>query len=75
MRPLFNLLTIIFVVVGFFIPIVWALAVVTAVLAIGSSPGGVRADGKSKTGGLLGGLWDDAVISHKRQKGQMPKDD
>ena len=68
MRPLFNLLTIIFVVLGFFIPMVWVLAAITAVLAIGSSPGGVRADGKSKTGGLLGGLWDDAVISHKKQK-------
>ena len=74
MRPFFNLLTIIFVAIGFFMPFVWALAVVTIFLAIGSSPAGVRADGKAKTGGLLGGFWDDAVISHKKQKGKMPDD-
>lgn len=75
MRPFFSTLTIILIVVGFFMPLAWAGAAVCAFLAIGASPGGKRADGKARTGGLLGGLWDDAVISHKKQKGQMPDDD
>ncbi len=75
MRPIFNILTFALIVVGFFVPIAWGAALVTFVLAIGASPGGKREDGKARSGGLLGGMWDDAVISHKKQKGQMPKDD
>jgi hypothetical protein len=65
MRPLFNALTIIFVIIGFFIPLVWVLAVVTAVLAIGSAPDGLRVDGKANSGRSSGGGRDDIVVSQK----------
>jgi len=54
MRPIFNIFTFVLIVVGFFVPIAW-----------GASPGGKREDGKARSGGLLGGMWGDAVISHK----------
>lgn len=62
MRSFFNLLTIIFILTDFFFPLMWG-AIVFGVLAIGSSPSGKRADGKSHTGGLLGSMWDDYAIS------------
>ena len=71
MRPLFNLLTIILAVAGFFMPLLWVLAAITAFLAIGSSSGKRRVDGKGTTGGLLGSVWDMAVIDHKKQKGMI----
>ena len=63
MRPLFSALTIIFVIMGFFITLVWVLAVVTAVSAIGSAPDGLRVDGKASSGRLSGGVRDDIVVS------------
>ncbi|MDP2630739.1 MAG: hypothetical protein Q8P56_05005 [Candidatus Uhrbacteria bacterium] len=65
MRSFFAILTIGFILLGFFIPFVWVFALVAGVIAIGSAPSGVRADGKRKTGGLLGGVWDDVVIGYK----------
>ena len=65
MRTFFSLLTIGLILVGFFIPLAWAGAVITGIIAIGSAPSGKRADGKSGTGGLLGGVIDNAVVSSK----------
>ena len=65
MRPLFNALTIIFVIMGFFIPLVWVLAVVTAVLAIGRASDSLRVDGKAKSERLSDGVRDDIAVSQK----------
>lgn len=62
MKSFFWPLTVILVIVGLFIPLLWVVAVVTAFIAVGAAPAGTRADGKSKTGGLLGGVWDAAVV-------------
>ena len=65
MRPLFSALTIIFVIMGFFIPLVWVLAVVTAVLAIGRASDGLRVDDKAKSERLSDGVGDDIAVSQK----------
>ncbi len=65
MRPLFSALSIIFVVIGFFMPLVWVLAVVAAVLAIGSAPGALGADDRARTGGISGGAYDDIAVSQE----------
>lgn len=68
MRSFFTLLAIVCAVAGFFMPLLWAGTVLFIVIAMGSSSGEKREDGKATTGGLLGGVWDKAVIDHKRQK-------
>lgn len=68
MKGFFSLLTFGFILMGFFFPIAWGGAVITGIIAIGSSPSGKRADGKSRTGGLLGGLVDNAVVSSKMRE-------
>ena len=65
MRPTFQILAIISVIVGFMFPAAFLGAIVFGFLAIASAPSGLRADGKPKTGGLLGGFWDDIVIGCK----------
>ncbi len=50
---------------GFFIPLVWVLAVVTAVLAIGRASDGLRVDGKAKSERLSDGVRDDIAVSQK----------
>ena len=65
MRSFWLLLTILFIVIGFIVPITWIFAIITAIIAIGSSPAERRADGKKKTGGLLGPLWDNFMLSQK----------
>ena len=50
---------------GFFIPLVWVLAVVTAVSAIGSAPDGLRVDGKAKPGRLSSSSQDDIAVPQK----------
>jgi hypothetical protein len=67
-RTFFAVLTIGFILVGFFAPLAWVGAVITGILAIGSAPPGRRPDGKKKTGGLLGGVWDDIVIGYKMKE-------
>lgn len=62
MKSLLWIATLVFIVFGFAMPMLWAAAIVTAFLAIGASPEGKREDGKAKTGGLLGGLWDSTVV-------------
>ena len=65
MRNFFSMLTIVLIIVGFLVPIAWVGAVITGLLAIFSAPPGKRADGKARTGGLLGGVWDDIVVGYK----------
>ena len=65
MRNLFIGLTAIFVILGFVFPPAWIVAIICCMLAIGSRPSGLRADGKKKTGGLLGGVWDDITVASK----------
>ena len=65
MRPIFNLLAIVSSVAGFIFPPSFICAIIFWFLALASAPAGLRADGKPKTGGLLGGFWDDVVIGYK----------
>ena len=63
MRDFFTTLTIVLVIVGFWVPIAWVGAIITLILAIGCAPSGKRPDGKAKSGGLLGWLFDDLEIA------------
>jgi len=63
MRNFFAAATIGLIILGFIIPMAWA--VITGMLAIGSAPTGRREDGKKRTGGLLGGVIDDIVVASK----------
>ena len=65
MKSFFWMLTVVLVIGGFFIPLLWVAALVIGLLAIGSSPSGKREDGNARTGGLMGGIWDAAVVSSK----------
>ena len=62
MRTFFGILTALLVAVGFIVPLAWIGAAVCALLAIGSSPGGVRPDGRPRSGGLFGPLLDDLAM-------------
>lgn len=79
MRGAWTVASVLLTLVGFVAPIAWAGALVTGVLAIGSAPAGTRADGKARSGGLLGGAVDAAVVSAKMKdcaecKAKIPKD-
>ena len=63
MKSFFSILTIGLIVIGFVAPIAWIGAIITGIIAIGSAPAGKRPDGKARTGGLLGGLWDNYRVS------------
>jgi len=65
MRPLLNVLTVIFFIIGFFIPVVWVLAVVSAVSAIASASDGLRADDRVRSSGVKDGTGDDNAGSHQ----------
>lgn len=74
MKSLFKLLAFIFALAGFFMPLLWVLAIISLLAALVCKTPVVelREDGKPKTDGLLGGAWDYAIMDHKRQKGQLP---
>lgn len=79
MKSFFWAITAILLIVGLFIPPLWAVALITAFLAVGAAPSGARADGKQKTGGLLGGAWDAAVVGSTMKdcrfcKSKIPND-
>lgn len=79
MRSTWMIVTVILVLIGFAFPALWVLAIISGIVAIASSPGGVRVDGQPRTGGLLGGLWDAWLMHEKmrecpRCKGQIQKD-
>ncbi len=65
MRPLLNVLTIVLFVIGFFVPLVWVLAVVSAVSAIVSASDGPRADARARSSGVMDSIGDDNAGSHK----------
>lgn len=46
-------------------PLLPGLTILFIVLAIGTAPSGKRVDGRSRTGGLLGGLWDNHAAPSK----------
>jgi hypothetical protein len=56
-------LTFVLLLLGFIAPIAWIAAFFTLLIAVGNRPPGRRPDGKYRTGGLLGGLWDSGVIA------------
>lgn len=65
MKALWGILTIGLILIGFFFPPAWIGAVATGLIAIVVAPSVRRADGKRRTGGLLGSLWlwDDVAVS------------
>lgn len=66
MKTVFGALTVVLLIMGiFFYAPILIVAVITGILAIGMSPGDRRADGKKKSGGLLGGLIDSAEVSSR----------
>ncbi len=58
-RPLLNVLTVIFFIIGFFIPVVWVLAVISAVSAIVSASDGLRVDDRVRSSGVMDSIGDD----------------
>jgi len=65
MRPLLNVLTLVLFVIGFFVPLVWVLAVISAVSAIVSASDGPRADARARSSGTIDGIEDDNAGPHK----------
>jgi len=61
MRPLLNILTVVFFIIGFFIPLVWVLAVVSAVSAIASAADGPGVDTGERTSGVMAGRGDESA--------------
>ena len=61
MRPLLITLTIILIVIGFFVPLVWVLAVVSAVSAIASASDGQGVDTGERTSRVMAGKGDESV--------------
>ncbi len=59
MRALLIVLAIILLVIGFFVPLVWVLAVISAVLAIVSSSDSVQAVAREQNNGMMDGPRDD----------------
>lgn len=68
MRSFFAGLTIIFIVIGLVFPIAWIGAIISVLCAVGASPGGLRPDGKPRTGGLLGGWMDQRELARTMKK-------
>ncbi len=65
MRPLLNVLTIVLFVIGFFVPLVWVLALISAVSAIVSASDGLRAGDRVRSSGVMGSIGDDNAGSHQ----------
>jgi len=59
MKTACYMTTIICGVLGFAFPLLWVLAVITLIIGSISSYPGRRLDGRKRTGGILGPLWDD----------------
>lgn len=66
MRGLFFLVALLLGIAGFVMPGLWWGAALFAVIAIGMAPPGKRVDGKARTGGLLGGVWDSIAAPAKK---------
>lgn len=64
MRSTFMTLAVICFLAALFTPLdilAGVAGIVFLVIGVGCSPAGRRADGKRRTGGLLGGVWDAAM--------------
>ena len=64
-RQLLSVLTVIFFIIGFFIPVVWVLAVVSAISAIVSASDGLKAGDRVRSGGVMDSIGDDNAGSHQ----------
>ena len=67
MKTFFSISSVICLAAGFVFPALWAASLLLAIFAIGAAPSGRRKDGKRRTGGLLGSLWDDAFDKGPQQ--------
>lgn len=63
MRGGLALAGVIFAAVGFVAPLAWLPAALLLLVAGFMGPSGYRADGKHKTGGIFGGLADNAAVN------------
>ena len=63
MRGSIALAGVIFAAVGFVAPLAWLPAALLLLVAGFMGPSGYRADGKRKTGGIFGGLVDNAAVN------------
>lgn len=63
MRPFFSALMLGSILIGFVVPAAWVLTPIAALCWIVAAPPGKRPDGKAKTGGILGGVWDSFAVS------------
>ena len=65
MRSLLIILTIILLVIGFFVPLVWVLAVISAVSAMVISSDRLQAGAREQTVGMMDGMRDGNAVSQK----------
>ena len=73
MKIFFFMLAAILAIFGVFFPPFWIGTVVCLILAVSSAPSGLRADGKKKTGGLLGGLVDAVAVKNSQMREKAKK--
>jgi len=73
MRIFFLILAAILAIFGVFFPLLWVGATICLILAVSFAPSGLRADGKKKTGGLLGGLWDSVAVKNSQMREKAKK--
>lgn len=64
-RPILSVLTVIFFIIGFFVPVVWVLAVVSAVSAIASASDGQRVNDRARSSGTMDSIGNDNSGSYK----------
>jgi hypothetical protein len=68
MKNVFAGIAVVLGIAGFVLPGVWFFAIISGIIAICSSPGGTRPDGKPRSGGLLGSMMDDMAVSRNMRK-------
>lgn len=65
MKPFLGKFTVVLLVAGFILPLLWIAAIFTGLFWVGAAEPGLREDGKRRSGGLLGGLWDEYIVDKK----------
>jgi len=69
MKSTVRIISLLCLVIGLFVsPMLLLIGAVLFLVSVGLAPEGTRADGKPKTGGLLGGLWDAYAVSVSTKK-------
>ena len=71
MKTLFKFLALITGLMGFVFFPIWILTIIFLLAAIACGPVQLREDGNPKSGGMLGGLWDKAILDHKKKRGDQ----